>query len=488
MNVSRIHVKILQKAKSYQIGNHSLTFMYSHPIGSNNYPKSPGLSMLILLVIVHCASAEEIAVSTAPDGQFMPRAVSDGRRGAIVAWEDYRTGKDWDIYAQRVNAVGKAEWKTDGVPICLAEWNQRRLRMIRSVDRVIAVWNDRRDKSNWDIYAQAIDLSGRVLWQTDGVPVCTDTADQSTQAILSDGAGGAIFVWEDARRSTEHQDLYIQRLDSNGQPMWKVDGIPVFPSDSLQSDPVLLADGSDGFYLVWWDVIGYESWQIMAFRLNMDGSPVWDAPIVVSLLEGMQGIPLVASDQDGGLIVAWQIYENFINDNLYAQRIDPNGRKLWTDEGVNICDAYGIQKNASITSDGNGGIIAVWSDERDVYSDLYAQRVGAFGTIRWKENGVPMCTAGGHQDRPFIVPSVDDQFFVAWLDYREDYGDESSDAIYAQQLNLDGKVAWKADGVPICTAPGEQYPPFVLRSESGVLSVVWTDVRDDQGDVYMWRF
>lgn len=488
MKISRFHVKINPKSKRYQMGNHSLPYMYSRPIDSSNNPKLHVLCMLLLLGMVHSASAAEIAVSTARDGQFMPRAVSDGRRGAIVAWEDYRTGKDWDIYAQRVNAAGKAAWKTDGVPICLAEWNQRRLRMIRSVDRVIAVWNDRRDKSNWDIYAQAINLSGKVLWQTDGVPVCTDTADQSTQAILSDGAGGAIFVWEDARRSAEHQDLYIQRLDSNGQPMWKADGIPVFPSDSLQSDPILLADGSDGFYLVWWDVIGYESWHIMAFRLNIDGSPVWDAPIVVSPLKGMHGIPRVASDHDGGLIIAWQIYENFINDNLYAQRIDPNGRKLWTDEGVKICEASGIQKNASITSDGNGGIIAVWSDERDVYSDLYAQRVGAFGTVRWKENGVPICTAGGHQDRPFIVPSVDDQFFVAWLDYREDYGDESSDAIYAQQLNLDGKVAWNADGVPICTAPGEQYPPYVLRSESGVLSVVWTDVRDDQGDVYMWRF
>ena len=488
MNISRFHVKIIPKATRYQMRNHSLSFMCSFPIDSINYPKSHVLCTLLLLGIVHTASGAEIAVSTARDGQFMPRTVSDGRAGAIVAWEDYRTGKDWDIYAQRVNAAGKAEWKTDGAPICLAEWNQRRLRMIRSANRVIAVWNDRRDKTNWDIYAQAIDLSGKVLWQTDGVPVCTDTADQSTQAILSDGAGGAIFVWEDARRSAEHQDLYIQRLNSNGQPMWKMDGIPVFPSDSLQSDPILLADGADGFYLVWWDVIGYESWHIMAFRLNMDGSPIWDAPIVVSPVEGMQGIPRVTTDHDGGLIIAWQIYENFINDNLYAQRINPYGRKLWAIEGVKVCDAPGIQKNASIASDGNGGIIAVWSDERDVYSDLYAQRVGAFGTVRWKEDGVPICTAGGHQDRPFIVPSVDDQFFVAWLDYREDYGDESSDAIYAQQFDLDGKVAWKADGVPICTAPGEQYPPFVLRSESGVLSVVWTDVRDDQGDVYMWRF
>ena len=462
--------------------------MHSLPINLINCRSSRFLCILLLFGIAWAANAEEIVVSAAPDGQFMPRAVSDGKGGVVVAWEDYRTGTDWDIYAQRVNAAGKAVWKTDGIPICLAGWNQRRLRMIRSSDRVIMVWNDRRDRTNWDVYAQAIDLSGKVLWQADGVPVCTNTADQSTQAILGDGAGGAIFVWEDARRSAEHQDLYVQRFRPSGQPMWKENGIPVFPSDSLQSDPILLADGGNGFYLVWWDVIGYESWHIMALRLNMNGSLIWDAPVLVSPMEGMQGIPLVASDHDGGLIIAWQIYENFINDNLYAQRIGPDGKKLWADEGVRICDAPGIQKNASITSDGNGGVVVVWSDERDVYSDLYAQRIGAFGTVRLKENGVPICTAGGHQDRPSIVPSVDAQFFVAWLDYREDYGDESSDAIYAQQFNLDGEVAWKADGIPLCTAPGEQYPPFVLGSKSGVLSVVWTDVRDDQGDVYMWKF
>ncbi|MDE0296997.1 MAG: hypothetical protein OXN17_00010 [Candidatus Poribacteria bacterium] len=418
----------------------------------------------------------------------MPRTVSDGRGGAIVAWEDYRTGTDWDVYAQRVSSAGKAIWKVDGVPICTAGWNQRRLRMTRSSDRVIAVWNDRRDRSNWDIYAQAIDVSGKILWQSDGVPVCTDSADQSTQAILSDGAGGAIFVWEDARRSAQYQDLYIQRLGPDGHPMWKVDGVPVFPSESLQSDPILIGYGEVGFYIVWWDVIGYESWHIMVTRFAMNGSPVWNNPIVVTPPEGMHGIPLVTTDHDGGLIIAWQIYEDFINDNLYAQRIDSNGKKLWADEGVKICDAAGIQKSASIASDGNGGLIAVWSDERDVYSDLYAQRVGAFGAVRWKENGVPVSTAGGHQDKPFIVPSTDNQFFVAWLDYREDYGDESSDAIYAQQFNLAGEVAWKVDGVPICTAPGEQYPPFVLRSQSGDIILVWTDVRDDQGDVYMWKF
>ena len=443
---------------------------------------------LFVSSFLYAASAEEIAVSTAPDGQFLPRAVSDGKEGVVVVWEDYRTAQDWDVFAQRVDSAGEPVWKTDGTAICRASQNQRRLRMVRSDDRIIVVWNDRRGRSSWDVYAQAIDLSGKILWQTDGVPVCTNTADQSTQAILSDGEGGAIFVWEDARQSAEHQDLYIQRFNSNGQPTWRTDGIPVFPSNSLQSDPILLADEAGGFYLVWWDVIGYDSWHIMAFRLDMDGTPRWDAPIVVSPLAGMQGLPRVISDGDGGIIVVWQIYENFINDEFYAQRIDRDGNRRWDEAGVPMCNAPGIQKNASITSDGHGGVIAVWSDERDIYSDLYAQRIDVDGTVRWAENGLPICTAGGHQDRPFVVQSSNDQFFVAWLDYREDYGDESNDAIYGQQLDLNGNVAWQVDGVPICTAKGEQYPPFVLKSESEVLSVVWTDVRRDQGDIYMWRF
>ena len=174
----------------------------------------------------------------------------------------------------------------------------------------------------------------------------------------------------------------------------------------------------------------------------MNGIPRWDAPVVVSPLEGMQGVPRVISGGDSGLIGVWQIYENFINDEFYAQRIDQNGNKRWDESGVLICNAPGIQRNVSITSDGHGGVITVWSDERDIYSDLYAQRIDTDGKLGWKENGLPICTAGGHQDKPSLVQSSGDQFFVAWPDYREDYGDESNDAIYGQQFDLDGKVAW----------------------------------------------
>ena len=65
-------------------------------------------SLLFLgaFVLFGTASAE-IPVSTAIDGQFLPWVVDDGEGGVVVMWEDYRTGKDWDVYAQRVDSTGK---------------------------------------------------------------------------------------------------------------------------------------------------------------------------------------------------------------------------------------------------------------------------------------------------------------------------------------------------------------------------------------------
>ena len=432
----------------------------------------------------------EIPVSAANNGQLFPSAVDDGKGGVIVVWEDYRTGKDWDVYAQRVDNTNTTVWAPNGLALSTADGNQRRLRMIRHDTHAIVIWNDRRGISSWDIYAQAVDFEGKVLWEKDGIPICTNAADQTTQAILSDGEGGAIIVWTDERKSSEFHDLYMQRINSEGTPMWERDGIPVFPSKTLHSNSVLIADGLGGFYVVWWDVVGYDAWHIMAYRFNFDAKPMWDAPRLVSPGDGMQGEPRVIADGTGGIIVVWQIYEDFINDQLYAQRISPDGNRLWQDAGIPICTADGIQKHAAIVNDGEGGIIAVWRDERDIYSDLYAQRIRADGSLVWEKDGIPICVVGGHQDNPFIVQTAEKRFFVAWLDFREDFGEKRIDAIYCQKIDLDGNLLWEEDGVPISisTSKGEHGPPVVVSVDKGELCVVWSNNQQDNGDIFFKRF
>ena len=86
------------------------------------------------------------------------------------------------------------------------------------------VWKDyRMGASNPDIYVQRLDSLGVPKWTLNGIGACTDMADQSTPAIISDMRGGAIVAWSDWRSGVE-RDLYAQRIDGNGNVCWTANG------------------------------------------------------------------------------------------------------------------------------------------------------------------------------------------------------------------------------------------------------------------------
>ena len=55
-------------------------------------------------------------ISTAAWYQESPQSVSDGAGGAIITWQDSRSGQFKDIYAQRINSAGVWQWTAQGVP------------------------------------------------------------------------------------------------------------------------------------------------------------------------------------------------------------------------------------------------------------------------------------------------------------------------------------------------------------------------------------
>ena len=72
-------------------------------------------------------------------------------------------------------------------------------------------------------------------------------------------------------------------------------------------------------------------------------------------------------------------FRNASDWNIYAQRIDGTGASLWTANGVPICTEKFDQVLAidGVVSDGSGGAIILWHDERNGNTDLYAQRISA---------------------------------------------------------------------------------------------------------------
>ncbi|NIO27870.1 MAG: T9SS type A sorting domain-containing protein [Candidatus Latescibacteria bacterium] len=441
----------------------------------------------VLFVLLPCvASAQWIPdgtpVCTALNEQDNPQVISDGSGGVIIAWHDLRSGSG--IYAQRVDGSGNVLWTVNGEVICAANGANPAL-VSDGLDGAIIVWQDSRSGS--DIYAQRVDGSGNVLWTVNGVAICTASGIQEHPALTSDGLGGAIITWQD-ERSDVLGDIYAQRVDGLGTVQWTANGIPICTETDIQGGPVQLeSDGSGGAIITWIDrrAVATTYFDIYAQRVDGSGNVQWTVNGVPVCNEyGIQLKPFIVSDGSGGAIITWedaragQEYER-----IYAQRVDGSGNVQWTVNGVRLTPTVCCgQYNPAITSDGTGGAIITWQDERSGTSgDIYAQRVDGSGIYKWGSSGVAISTTSDHQAVPVVTFDGSGGAIIAWLDYS---GVGGASVIYTQHVNGLGNVQWAVNGVAVSPTTSDNPWATVASDGSGGAIIAWEDRRSDAGDIY----
>jgi hypothetical protein len=419
-----------------------------------------------------------VPLCAAANDQALPVIAWDGAGGAIVTWYDFRNS-NYDIYAQRVNAVGVAQWISNGVALCTAASTQQYPAIVSDgAGGALVAWQDFRSGSNTDIYVRGVSAAGAPQWTADGVALCTAAGDQRDPVIASDGAGGAIVAWQDFRSGTI-SGIYAQRVNAAGEPQWTVGGVGLCDTTNGAYSPMIVADNAGGAIVTWYDYRSRNGADIYAQRVNAVGVPVWTAAgVALCTAANSQQNPTIASDGAGGALVAWQDERSGLD--IYAQRVNSAGVPQWTADGVALCTAANIQLYPTIVSDGAGGAIATWGDFRSGNADIYAQRVNAAGVPQWTADGVAVCRAGNYQYNPKIVSDGAGGGIVTWFDARSG----SSYRIYAQRVNAAGVPQWTVGGVALSTTANTQLDPTIVSDGAGGAIVTWQDLRKDYGDIY----
>jgi hypothetical protein len=415
------------------------------------------------------------AICNASGDQILPVIASDGFGGWIIAWQDFRFG-DYDIFAQRITANGTVQWAAGGVDICTASGTQRFPRIVYDgYSGAVITWEDRRSGTNYDIYAQSIDETGAVQWTADGVAISTAAGDQvSPNLINHELSGGATTItWVDYRGGTT-SDIYAQAINYVGVIMMTANGVAISTANGDQYNPGIVEGGeigSKGSIITWTDKRGGEA-DIYAQRISQFGDLRWTANgIAIAHTLGDEFSPAIVSDGGGGAIITWQVGPGLSGYDIYAGRINSLGQLQWS---TPVSTAISHQMGPIIVSDSSGGAIIAWSDTRSQGDprNIYAQSVGADATKRWAEDGLAICTASGYQFLNGIVSDGAGGAIIAWYDYRSG----TSYDVYAQRISQHG-WGWTANGVATSTASGDQENSAVVSDGSGGAIITWQDSR-----------
>lgn len=420
-------------------------------------------------------------VAQALNDQQDQRMVADGKGGVIITWADFRNSTQYPgVYVQRLDKNGNAKWASDGIPVCTTASVTHSIPVIAEDGSggAIIVWQDWRS-GNKDIYAQRVDSNGIMLWASCGVAVVAKAFDQQNPHVISDGTHGAVIVWEDSING--NWDIFTQKISSGGGQAWTSGGVALCTSIDEQINPRIETDGAGGGIVTWQDKRSGSDYDIYAQKITTSGTLSWAVNGVgICTLAQTQNNPKLKSDGASGAYISWTDKRTGTDYDIYCQRINSAGVVQWTTNGTAVCSSTGNQSALDITTDFITGVVIAWKDFRNTsHYDIYAQRLDGSGSPQWTANGVPVCTSVRDQINPDLTGDGTGGVILVWQDSSAGNWD-----VYSQKLNSGGLLQWAAGGVAVGTATGNQTSPKSTADGAGGVIFTFQDKRSGTFDLY----
>jgi len=375
---------------------------------------------------------------------WFSRVVGDSKGGAYVAWREMEswvpidTGKQF-ICMNYIDAQGNWMWNGPyGIELDLV------LRDATKPDRpfdilledlisdgqggVIYCWIDSYNETHLDsgvtVRVQRINSAGEKIWGNKGKLVNIDhypgrSSEFYAKRLISDGRGGALVA----------NTQYAQRVDENGNSIWPGGGI--YYGDFVRVNEVVVDIIRDELVLSGIMDLGppYQLFQVRAVRYNLDGELVWQNILAEKVGTSSVKSKIAIAD-DGDAVIAWQ------TRNVYAQRVDSEGKSLWDNNGLAISQFPSSKGNVRLVPSDLNSMIFVWTDQRNDNTlgmpNLYAQKLDEAGTPLWNEDDILVSLIpSSYGSATSAIPDGKAGIIICW---------HATDGNLAQQINKEGQL------------------------------------------------
>ncbi len=260
----------------------------------------------------------------------------------------------------------------------------------------------------------------QVVWQK-VFGVGNDDRAYSIQQTSDGGYIVAGYTWSSSKR----EDVYILKLDANGNKVWE----KTF-GGSYDERAYCIQQTSDGGYVVAGYTRSPSKWEdVYILKLDANGNKVWEKTLGESYDERAYSIQQTS---DGGYIVAGYTWSPSKWEDVYILKLDANGNKVWekTFGGSDNDGAYSVQQ----TNDGGYVAAGYTKSFGSGWYDAYLLKLDATGNKVWEK------TFGGNSwDEVCSIQPIDGVYIVAG--YTSSFGSGSYD-VYILKLDTSGNEVW----------------------------------------------
>ena len=443
-----------------------------------------------------------------------------GNNEAFICWSDSRLGENIDIYGQRLNVNMEPMFEENGIPIANTEGLETRPRTtFVSNTTSFVTWKSGDEDAR--ILYQFIDDQGLVF--DDVKSISNYDAIQTSPRVKRSKSGEVFISWKDLRSDPVDGDIYMQKIDNNGDVLW-ADGVQVDPTDGINFSGRFASNNIGGFDIFWEKGV-FPNVDILFQSFDENGSPLQFEPVNVAVGDGYQFAPniisgsgdsvfVVYADQgsgsidlkvnyyksmdslfDDGALLAIKGLDGDVKYNKGFSIEDQNVLLMWEDNRENK-KIYGNKITVGSLSHFNGNQVS-FSDNSSTEIDLsspymiytsfgvYASTFDATETPKkirinkldanlnnvWGQNGIAL-TPQNDQRNARLVDLGENGVGCFWSESRSFI---SGFDVFFQAIDADGNIQLVQGGISVAESNGDDYVKDIVPTPDGNYLIFWVE-------------
>lgn len=254
-------------------------------------------------------------------------------------------------------------------------------------------------------------------------------------------------------------------------------------STGSQAVPMTVTNSSGETYISWYSATEGNRYDVFLQKLNENGIKLWDEGGL--LISNHETISWVSSydlqlDNDENVVLVTQDIRTG-NSNVFAYKISPDGNFLWGNDGVQLSNTTGGDYSPKMAIANNNDVVFMWADEPAdtlLNSKVFLKGVSSEGNILWESQ---IADTAYDFMLPQILHSENDDFIVSWMSKTNlpdtIIGEEHYMHAFAQKFDNEGNAVWSWN-VPIDSGNIMLYmslysTPYLENDGDGGAYVLW---------------